>query len=240
MDLGGSDRATAVLRFLAAQPAMGVHKEQLAERFWPETGERSARRSLHQVIYNIRRRLLTIGADGELQFQNDRYLLGGGKRWRDVDAVERLMAEARSARNRGDTDAFIAAYDQVDTIYVGDFLADHLFAEWAETQRRHYRQLHREAVGVLLEHYQFQGQSCRVVHLAERLLNLDPADEDAVQRLMRAHVDLGNQHLAADVFAEQTRILADGLGVPPCPESLRLARELLPGRYMDEWSMSRQ
>jgi len=55
------------------------------------------------------------------------------------------MTTTRSARNRDDANTYIAAYGQVDTLYVGDFLADHPFAEWAERQRRYYRQLHREA-----------------------------------------------------------------------------------------------
>ncbi len=227
LDGGNGDQAAAVLRYLAAQPPCGVHKDQLAAMFWPESDERSARRSLHQVVYNIRRRMQTIGAEGQLEFSNDRYRLGAVDRRRDVDELDQAMAAARIARDEGDTERLVAACEQVNALYEGDFLADHPYDEWAESPRRHYRMLFREAIGVLIRHWTDNDRLCRTVELAERLLGFDPADEDAARHLMEAQARLGHPQLASAALADLTASLGE-LGLSPSAETTALARRILP------------
>ncbi len=230
LDCDNGDRAGAVLRFLAAQPERGIHKEQLAAVFWPDADDRAARRSLHQVIYNLRRRLTEIGAEAELRFHNNRYVLGGPRRWRDVDEVDRLMALARSARDRGDADEFVDAYEQAEGLLRGDYLHEHPYAEWADAARQHYRQVRLEVVDVLLNEYQDRGQYCRVVDLGQRYLQSDPTNESVARHLMRAHAELGQSELVSAVFTTQSQLLTENLGVPPDDESEALVRKLIPRR----------
>lgn len=226
IEIGNGDRSTAVLRYLAAQPPGGIHKEQLAAHFWPESTERSARRSLHQVIYTIRRLLAEVAADAELQFVQDRYVLGGPDRWRDVDELEEATATARQARDGANQAALVEACRRIDDLYVGHFLEGHPYDDWAEGPRQHYRNLHREAAAVLLDHHQQESEYCHATALAERLLKLDPADEDACRHLMRAQGALGQPHLGINAFAVQTRVLSEEFGVRPSHESVALAEQL--------------
>jgi DNA-binding SARP family transcriptional activator len=234
---GNGDRAAAVLRYLAAQPDTGVHKEQLTEQFWPDTNERSARRCLHQVIYNIRRRLQDIGADHELRFVNDRYILGSPARWRDVDELERAVTAARQACDGDEVGRVVAACQRADQLYAGDFLADHPFDEWANGPRRHYRVLFREATGMLLDRWTEDGRNGRVVELATRLLGFDPSDEAAARHLMEAQARLGQSQLAAEAYVDLGEALAD-LGLTPADATRAVAHRIMPSRHQGGPSMS--
>ena len=88
IEIGSRDRASEILQYLACGPVNGVHKDELADRFWPDAGERAGKRSLHQAIYTLRRTLATHGAADELRFEGDRYSFGGPDRWRDVDRLD--------------------------------------------------------------------------------------------------------------------------------------------------------
>jgi len=238
IDIGNGDRCAAIVRFLAAHSSSGIHKEQLAAHFWPAASEQSARRNLHQAIYTIRRQLARIGADAELQFVHDRYVMGGPDRWRDIDELEQLMAEARQARGAGDRAALMDACRRIDDLYTGHFLDGHPYDDWAEGPRQHLRNLHREAASVLLEHHRQLNEFSRVVALAERLLKLDRTDEDACRPLMRAQTALGQPHLGVNAFVAQAKVLVEEFAVVPSSESVALANQLAPGRTFDEYLLS--
>jgi len=237
LDGDNCDQTAAIMRFLVAQPIGGVHKEQLAAVFWPESDERSARRNLHQAVYNIRRRLHTINADQQLVFVNDRYRLGTNNRWRDVDELERAMTAARLARDEADARGAVSACERVVDLYSGDFLSDHLYDEWAEGPRRHHRLLFREAADVLLNHWWKSDRLTLVVELAERLLGVDPTDEAATRYLMNAQDRLGRPELASAAFDALTETLSE-LGLPPSGETTAAARKLAPRLGPDEWALS--
>ncbi len=229
---GDDDRSTPVLRFLACTDSAGVHKEQLADRFWPEATTRVARRNLHQAIYTIRRTLSRHGAETELVFANDHYRLGSSSVWRDTDELARCVETGRRRRSDGQDDLAQAAFEQADRLYVGELLADHPYDEWAYTIREQNRILHREAAAGMLDHHITASDNLSIIRLANRLLQLDPGDEDACRRLMSAHLALGQSHLAAMAFATQAEHLRDNHGLEPSPETIELARPLRTGCHL--------
>lgn len=223
----GTDRPSPVFRYLAAAGPTGVHKERLATQFWPDADPKTARRNLHQAIYNIRRQFGEYGAEGELMLNGDRYVLGvEGVVWRDIDEMEHLVDAARVARHDGNETASIDLYRRADAVYGGEFLSDYPYDEWAFADRERFRTLHREAAAAVLAHGREAGDQCTVLQLASRLLMLDPCDEDACRHLMRAHLALDQPHLAVMAFAALTEQLRRVHGVDPLPETSALAAEL--------------
>lgn len=224
---GDEDRSTPVLRYLACAEGVGVHKEQLADRFWPEATARVARRNLHQSIYTIRRQLGSHGAEDELVFANDHYRLGRGEVWRDIDDLARHLEQGRRLRSTGKDQPALDHLRQADLLYGGEFLADHPYDEWAYSMREHYRMLHREAAALLLDLYAERSDHLSIMHLTRRLLDLDPADEDACRRLMEAHVTCGQHHLAVMTFSNLVEYLRDSHGLEPAQQTIDAGRSLM-------------
>ncbi len=223
---GHDDRSTPVLRYLACNRGAGVHKEQLADRFWPGATARVARRNLHQSIYTIRRQLGGHGAETELVYANDHYRLGRGEVWRDIDDLTRHLEEGRRLRGIGKGQLALSHLRQADLLYEGELLADHPYDEWAYSMREHYRILHREAAAALLDVYTELSDHVSIVQVTRRLLDLDPADEDACRRLMAAQSSCGQHHLAAMTFTNLVEYLRDSHGLEPSHETAQAARSL--------------
>jgi len=58
-----------------------------------------------------------------------------------------------------------------------------------------------------------------VIGLAWRVLENDPAHEDAYRLLMRAHATLGERSTALRLYARCVTVLREELGVEPLPET---------------------
>ena len=174
--------------------------------------------------------LARYGAESELIFANDHYRLGASLRpWRDVDELTRWISTVRTARRAGDHSTAMAACQQADFVYGGEFLADYPYDQWATGQREHYRVLHREAAAALLSYHAAVDDHCSILQLATRLLALDPCDEDACRHLMRAHFALGQAHLAAMAFVGLTDQLQQLYELEPSQQTVDLARSLNDG-----------
>ena len=212
---------SAVLRYLAAMGCSGVHKERLADEFWPDVGPRAARRSLHQAVYTIRRALAAAGADDQLRYANDRYVLGGPGCCRDIDELEEWSERFRAARRDDRVAEAIEAARRVETLYRGDLLADHPYDEWATGLRQRYRALHDDAVAFLLGQLDRSGDHQAVAEVAERALAIDPAHEEAGRFLVRARLILGQRRQALLAMESLRRALAE-IGLAPSAETERV------------------
>ena len=218
--------SASLLRMLAAAGCAGLHKEQLADRLWPEAGTRASRRNLHQVVYSTRRHLAAYDAADQLRYDADRYSLGDEHRWCDVDALSGWADRLRAARHDGDNQAIVEAATRIDDLYAGPLLLDQPYDECVEQERERLRRLHREAVGVLIAFHAEAEAWLDVVRCGERLLDLDPTDEDAARQLMRAHLAVGQEHLAVLVYDTHRRTLETELGIEPSLPTRQLAAAL--------------
>ena len=226
--IGDGTRSTPVLRFIVACGRSGVHKERLADQFWPGAEPRAARRNLHQAIYTTRRFLQRFQVEDLLTFASDRYALGAGSSvWRDVDELEHWVAVGRQARRDSDTSTATDAFRRADLAYGGDYLADHPFDDWAIGTRERYRALHREAVAAIMAHATDQDDHVSVIQAASRLLTFDPCDEDACRHLMQAHYALGQTQLSTMALDQLTEHLRGDLDRDPTAETLELHRRLI-------------
>ena len=112
-----------------------------------------------------------------------------------VDA-QAFEADARAGRSR--------ALDA----YPGDLLPEDRYAPWAEEPRERLRALYL--------------QLAKAAGLWERVLELDPADEQAHRALMRRAIDTGDRRAAVRQFERLRAHLRADLGAGPDRESLDL------------------
>ncbi|RRI06464.1 hypothetical protein EH240_04150 [Mesorhizobium tamadayense] len=198
------DRAAALVKLLALQPAHRMHREQAMETFWPDADPEAAGANLRKAVHFARRAL---GAHELIEINNDIIALAPNAEL-DID-IESFEAAARTALRGSDKSAFERAADH----YGGRLLPDDLFVEWLDAPRAQIQQRYSHLL--------------RIGGLWQRLIALDPADEQAQCALMQAALDAGNRVEAIRQFNQLRDNLHAELGVGPSAATIALYEKAL-------------
>ena len=198
--------------FLAAHHPSPVHSEVLMEAFWPSAEPKAARNNLHVAIYGLRRSFEDCGCSTQhVVFDSDFYGFATNLTIAtDVDAFEAAATRGAASDERGNTGGAITAYREALSLYRGAYVENDPYAEWAQNERR---RLHGRLCRLLDDLSRLElglGDLGACVATAMRLIEIDPYDEIAHRRLMRAYARMGRHHLAIEAYeAFATRIASE-------------------------------
>ncbi|WP_095091236.1 BTAD domain-containing putative transcriptional regulator [Mesorhizobium sophorae] len=198
------DRASALVKLLALRAAHRIHREQAMEIFWPDADPEAAGANLRKAIHFARRAL---GAHDLIEVSNDIVSLAPHAEL-EID-TESFEAAAKAALRGGDR----SAYERAADLYGGRLLPDDLFVEWLDTPRAQSQQRYSDLL--------------RAGGLWQRLIALDPADEQAQCALMQAALDAGNRVEAIRQFNQLRDNLHAELGVGPSAATIALYEKAL-------------
>ena len=211
-------KSQALLAYLALPVGRAHPRDKLAALLWGGMREESARASLRQALFAIRRAL---GDTAALQQDGDTLALGPGAVEVDAVAFERLV--------RGGTPTALA---QAGAVYQGDLLSGFAvdeapFEEWLLGERERLRELAVEALAKLLAHERKAGASEAAMHTTLKLLALDPLQEAVHRALMRQYAESGRRGAALRQYQQCVGVLARELGIEPEPQTKALYQEIL-------------
>jgi DNA-binding SARP family transcriptional activator len=224
-------KARALFALLARRPGRRQAREALAAMFWPDSAEPEARRNLRQALKLVRRALADSG-EAMIVSDGDALVLAPAGVAVDVELFERF-------HEAGTPDAL----ERAAALYRGDFLdgmtlADGPFQDWSTIERVRLRERAADVFARLLDHRLDGGGTEPAIHMALRLLALDPLPEPVHRRLMQLYLDLGRRGSALEQYRVCRDTLEHELGVPPEPETDALYQAILRGRARVEPSLS--
>jgi hypothetical protein len=169
-EIGQSDwrlkKAAALVKLLALAPGHRLHREQIMNLLWPDSGRKAASSSLRTTLHSARKVL-----DAEV---GSRYLASGDEQlvlcpdaslWVDVESFEDAAAAAHRSR---DPAAYRAALD----LYAGDLLPGDRYEQWAEEKREELRGLYLELLVELAKTYEEREDLERAVELDGKLARM--------------------------------------------------------------------
>jgi DNA-binding SARP family transcriptional activator len=204
-----SRRSRALLGWLALHP--GLHpRARLAERFWPDVPDTTARNSLRQALWELR---ASLGehARGLVATRDEAGLVPGPGLWVDLWEFRSLVAQGRL------DDALELAH--------GALLED-VDDEWAYEAREEHR---RHLIGALARaaaEAEVAGDLNRAVERTRWLVALDPYGEEGHRQLMRRLAAAGELPAAISIFERLRDRLRQELGLPLSDETMALAERL--------------
>lgn len=194
-------RGADLVKLLALSPGHRLHREQVMEALWPDLGPDAAGANLRKATHFARR---AFGFEEAIGIEGGMIAL-----WPDgavaVD-VERFESAARRA---GTPERFADAAG----IYGGELLPEDRYAPWTEPARGRLRLRYVEVL--------------RAAGLWDRVLEMDPADEEAHRALIRAYHESGNRHAAIRQFERLRDVLRVDLGVGPDQDTVALYEKVL-------------
>jgi predicted ATPase/DNA-binding SARP family transcriptional activator/DNA-binding CsgD family transcriptional regulator len=227
-----ASQARNLLILLALAPDHRLHRDQIMEWLWPDRKPANAANSLHQASYALRHilepELPQAASSSYIQMHAGSVVLTAPDRlWIDVDAFTAAAAAARRARTS-------AMYEAALQLYTGDLLPDDPYADWATTRREELRTLYRALLAEQARLYEQEGQIDRAIRALNRLIEVESTEEAAHMAIMRLHARAGRRTEAVRQYRLLEKALRHELDVGPGPNSRRLYREILEGRFPRE------
>jgi len=198
------ERSSSLVKLVALSPGHRLHREQAMDALWPDLDADAAGANLRKAIHFARK---TLEAHDAIGMANEIVALApGGECIVDADAFDSAAKAAIKTRDR-------AHCERAADLYGGELLPEDRYASWTEGPRDHLRQLYARLL--------------KTGSLWERLLELDPTDEEAQRAVMQAALDAGNRGEVIRHFRRLREHLRVDLGVGPAAATVAIYEKAL-------------
>ncbi|MEW6403756.1 MAG: BTAD domain-containing putative transcriptional regulator [Chloroflexota bacterium] len=244
-----SDKARALLAFLAIEAGVPHRRDTLVGLLWPDCPEQNARHNLRQALFELRTALDKTAASipfllvtrDEIQFNpaSDFSL--------DVTAFNQHLVDCNAHLHKNiETCAdCVSRLQEAAELYRGKFLQEFFlkdsaeFEEWALAQREALHQHVLDVLRHLTNHFIEERALQMARRYALRQLQLNPWHEHAHRQLMRVLALEGQFAAAQKQYETCRRMLAEELGVEPSAETTELYEQIRSGSWKSESESSK-
>jgi DNA-binding SARP family transcriptional activator len=215
----GRSSAMRLFKLLLVTPGHRLLRESAAEWLWPEMDARHQAVNLRKALHFARK---AIGPDVQVILaEGPRLSLDGPVELRlDLDdwrtAAERLRSDP-GARTASETDRDVGL---VVRLGGDELLPDDPYEDWLTEPREHVAMVWRSFAIEAARGAVARGRRTEAHELLDRLLDRDPADEEAHRLLIALLAVEGRHHAARRQFVRCRRELAEAFGVEPAAETL--------------------
>ncbi|MBI4671532.1 MAG: hypothetical protein HY741_07680 [Chloroflexi bacterium] len=207
-------KVEALLAYLVLHP-QAHSREQLAALLWGEASDELARTSLRTALGVLRKHVhpeIVVTDRTTLQL-NPQFAL-----WVDVHQLERAHREAIVLGHHVSSEELHAQCD----LYRGELLTE-FYEDWIPPLREQYRIQHLDLLLLWVQQLRASSEYTPAIHVAQRVLTMDPANERAFQHLMFCHIAQGDRQAAFNAYTQCVRALREELDVAPMAETTALA-----------------
>jgi len=238
-----SDKVRALLAYLAVEAAQTHSRSALAALLWPGYGEESARASLRQTLYHLRKLL---GDDRNQDKRAPEFLVVSRQTIAfnpnaactvDVTTFSHLLAVCAKHPHKSLADCAVCVprLRQAVDLYRGDFLAGFgvddsaAFEEWRRMMQERLHLQVLDALTLLAAAAEAAGDHEQMRQDLLRQLTLEPWREEAHYQLMRVLATLGQRAAAIAQYYACRQILREELGVEPDAQTTLLYEQIRAG-----------
>lgn len=234
-----SDKARALLAYLALEQTRSHRRDWLATLLWGDYDDRSARRSLSSALANLRQLLSPLGSAAVLEADRSDISFQSNAEAITVDVVlfRDLLAAVAHHPHRAliHCPDCIQRLNQAADLYAGPFLPGLSFSdspgfdEWQQTQQEALYQQALHVLNTLAAHHLAANRYNQAEQYARRQLSMLSWHEEAHRQLMLALAGAGKRNAALTQYDVCRAVLAADLGVEPEDETTELYQRIKSG-----------
>jgi DNA-binding SARP family transcriptional activator len=226
----GGPRQRALLALLLLSANRVVSRDRLIDELMLDPPGEKAARALTVQVSRLRKALASIdGSEPRLIARPPGYVLRVMPGELDLDTFERLLAEGRSALERGDPARAAAALQEGEALWRGRPLADLEFEPFARLEVERLEELRLAAMQERIEAQLELGQHAALVPELEALVAEHPLQERLRGLLMVALYRAGRQADALASYRQTSELFREELGLEPSPSLQRLRSPVVGG-----------
>jgi DNA-binding SARP family transcriptional activator len=217
-----------VLQLLALHRGRVVRTDQITAELWDDRPPPSANTTLQTYIYQLRKLLSGAGEqDGTVATTPAGYVLRLPRAAIDAELFEELIAEGRHLLAGGRLAEGVEQFDRALAMWRGSMLATADVGPVLQVEVVRLDELRKsvveERIGAALQ----LGRHRQLIGDLTGLVAEDPTHEGLQAKLMLALYRSGRRAEALAAYRGAQRVLADELGLEPCPELRQLHRRML-------------
>ncbi len=202
-----TQRTRYLFAYLGYEWGRACHEEVLLDALWTET-ETPDKKGLYWSTSAIRRLFKSLGFQTEVVERVGEALRTNPSIsiWHDVNVLEKHFAAANQAIEKGDVERGKSELQAALELYRGPYL-EGCYLDWALRRRQDLeRQTADAALKLSQLHYDSQEHK-EAVEAARKVLELEPARQEAHLLAMKAFIDGGRPEAAIDQFQECAKAL---------------------------------
>src|SRR5579875_1854504 len=218
----------ALLGCLVCTPGRQLTQQQACELLWSGLEAKSAAQNLRRASTALTQ-LLGSGSLYGKQANNLLTLAGQEQFWVDCDAFEELVDQVRALPAEERTTR-IAKLEQAIELYQGDFFPEDRAASWPQKRRKDLRHQWTAAMLSLADLYLSEQRLAATMDLLNQLIAAEPANEEAVQRLMLLLARQQRRVEAMQAYQHLVTALSTTHQAAPSPETQALFHAIQQGR----------
>src|ERR1041385_1379311 len=210
------------LLFYLALTGRAQTRDHLASLLWGESGQSEAYHSLRSSLYHLRKALLALQADEVLISEGELLSLQPNAYVCDVIEFRRLSAEKQENALR----RAVACYQ--GPLLQGFTLPDApSFDDWVQEEDMRLHREYVDALQQLVAWSESREEWGIAIGYVQQMLQVNPLDEAAQQRLIRYYLRQGQIGLALRQYRQFENGLGQELGIAPSPETQELLYDVL-------------
>ncbi|MDF2723544.1 MAG: hypothetical protein K0Q59_3219 [Paenibacillus sp.] len=215
-------KAQELMAYLFLKRGKEISKWQLIEDIWPNCSLEQVHSNLHTTIYQVRKTLRQYGVHAAIHFRNAHYRLEATGLSSDVEQFIRLFAEEApiTAANAQD-------YEQCLHMYKGDLFGAWGYF-WSLPEREKLKQQYASLTKQLCSFYMQAGQFASAVQPIQKLIAMQPLDEEAYEILLQLDIRMNNRAAFFAHYRQLEHVLQTELGIAPNEHNRQL---------YDHWSI---
>ena len=209
----------ALLAYLAMHPGRAIGRSILADLLWGDRTESQARQNLRQTLLSLRRDLGP-GAAHALLVDDQSLMLR-------ADAVEVDALAFLASADATDPAQRAQCLDQPWGPFLESFSTGaEVFDQWVVTERQRLDTIAIRTFAKLADRFDAAGDGERAIRALERLIAIDPADEERHRRLISLEARYRGRDAALARAKSLAALLARELDAEPEPATLALVDEI--------------
>ncbi|MEL6989061.1 MAG: bacterial transcriptional activator domain-containing protein [Bacteroidota bacterium] len=223
----GRDKAIQLFQFfIISRNRMALHKEQIIDRLWEESGtDQHFKVALHEIKKVLEPNKKDKNQTQFIFRQGSSYKLNMEKVWLDSQALKSFV-EIGNQLISDQSELAIFAYQSAVKLYKGIFLPNRIYEDWTSGERDNLQMLSLGA-HISLAQLFLDDQPKESVRLTEEALNIDPTWEEAYRIQMQAHMISGNRPQAIRTFQKCKAVLEEEFGIDPLPQTIQLIEHII-------------
>ncbi len=209
-----------LLGYLLFNHEKKIYREQLIEKFWPDSTYDSAKNCLNAAIFSIRKMLSEFTKSDKklIIFENDFYAINK-EHFKIHTDLDNFLEHWELARTIIRTKSLLEANEELKTvsmIYKGDFMPN-LHSDWVISKRDDFAEKYFQVLNWLAEcKWQMHDYQESII-INNQILNIDECVETSHRRLIQCYVELKMTERAIRQYKKCKEALAK-INVEPSAE----------------------